>query len=375
MDAFFASIEQRDDPSLKGKPVVVGGTGPRAVVAAASYESRVFGIRSAIPMRDARRRCSDLIIVRPRMNQYRDDSNAIFAIFREFTPLVEGLSLDEAFLDLTESRRLFGDAHTMGLAIKRRIRDRTGLVASVGIAPNKLVAKIASDLDKPDGLCVVALKDVRATLDPLPIRKLFGVGPATHTRLTKLGVQTFHDLRTTQPERLRPIFGQYVSRMQARASGIDDRPVEAVREDKSISSEETFDQDLFRKPDLLKKLDELADETAARLRRRRLQAGVVYLKIREADFTTHTRQKSFRPASDDTATIRSVAREIFASWWTEHPGESLRLLGVGVASLARSEQLTLFENGANTALDDTVDAIRDRWGSAALRRGRGVGTD
>ncbi len=244
MDAFYASVEEQDRPELKGKPLIVGGTGARAVVAAASYAVRRFGVRSAMPMREALRRCPDAIVVAPRMARYQEISAQVFEIFREFTPLVEGLSLDEAFLDVTASRQLLGDPEVIGAEIRRRIAKETGLTASVGIAPNKLLAKIASDLHKPDGMCRIDSGNLREILDPLPIQKLFGVGQKTLPAVHAAGIRTFGDARTASEEVLWRAFGKHGKAMRERASGIDDRPVEPDREEKSISAEETFAADI-----------------------------------------------------------------------------------------------------------------------------------
>jgi len=289
MDAFYASVEQRDDLSLQGKPVVVGGN-TRGVVAAASYEAREFGIRSAMPMRDALRRCPDLHRVPPRMSHYQAVSKEVFAVFREFTPLVEGLSLDEAFLDVTESLHLFGDEVAIAIEIKKRIRERTRLTASVGVAPNKLVAKIASDLDKPDGLVVVTDDNMRETLDPLPVQVIPGIGKETLARLKLIPISTVAGLRLASDRDLEPVFGRFARRTRDRASGIDDRPVLSSRPDKSISAEETFDNDLDDRKEMHRHLLRLSERTASRLRAKELVAGTVQVKIRQADFTTFTRQ-------------------------------------------------------------------------------------
>ena len=235
MDAFYASVEQRDDESLRGKPVVVGGKGPRGVVAAASYEVRRFGVRSAMPMRDALRRCPDAICVRPRMHVYRAESDKIFAIFRRYTPIVQGLSLDEAFLDMTGGMHTFESWTALGQSIKTDIFSATGLTASVGIAPNKLVAKIASDLDKSDGLTCVAPDKVQDVLDPLPVRAIPGLGPKAAARLERLGIDTLRALRTTPVSRLTAVFGRYGQVMHDRAGGGDDRPVIEHARERSIS--------------------------------------------------------------------------------------------------------------------------------------------
>jgi len=377
MDAFYASVEQRDDPSLRGKPVVVGGQ-TRGVVAAASYEARKYGIRSAMPMREALRRCPDLVRVAPRMSHYQAVSKDVFAIFREFTPLVEGLSLDEAFLDVTSSVRLFGDEITIAREIKRRICDATSLTASVGVAPNKLVAKIASDLDKPDGLCVVSPDKLREMLDPLPVRVIPGIGRETLARLARVSVRTVGDLRSAPDRDLEPIFGRFTRRTRERASGIDDRPVQPSRADKSISAETTFDTDLDERNVMRRELLRLSERTAARLRAKDLVAGTVQVKIREADFTTHTRQRALRPPGNGTETIYAVATSLLDGWLREFPGARLRLLGVGGSELSKDAQPDLFAAGAQAAsgsLDRAVDEIRERFGVDSLGRARAMDPD
>src|SRR5579859_8048731 len=292
MDAFYASVEERDEPALKGKPLIVGGTGGRSVVAAASYAVRRYGVRSAMPMASALRLCPDAIVIRPRMGRYQEVSDQVFAIFREFTPLVEGLSLDEAFLDVTSSQQLLGSAQFIGGEIRRRIRKRTGLTASVGIAPNKLLAKIASDLNKPDGMCRIGADNVREILDGLPIEKLFGVGPKTLPAVHATGIRSFGDLRLAGDEALWRAFGKHGKTMHDRACGLDDRPVEPNREEKSISAEETFATDIRGVAPLAVRLLRLADRVASRLRAQNLAAGRVSVKIRRADFTTYTRQRA-----------------------------------------------------------------------------------
>ncbi len=373
MDAFYASIEQRDDPELRGKPVVVGGGSNRGVVAAASYESRVFGIRSAMPMAEARRRCPDLIRVAPRMTHYQDVSREIFAIFNKFTPVVEGLSLDEAFLDVTSSRRLFGSGRRIGSAIKDRIFERTGLTASVGVASNKLVAKIASDLDKPDGLVVVGPDEVHQVLDPLPVSVIPGIGKRTLARLDAIGVHSIAELRRARDRDLEPVFGRFTRKTRERASGIDERPVVASRAEKSISNEQTYDVDLCDRRDMERQLLRLAERTAGRLRKAALSAGTIQVKIRQSDFRTFTRQKQLKPPGNGTDQIYAVARELLAAWLISNPDARIRLLGVGCSSLAPAEQPDLFGDGdtsQSSDFDRTIDAIRDRFGSDALTRAK-----
>jgi DNA polymerase-4 len=377
MDAFYASVEQRDDPSLKGKPVVVGGQ-TRGVVAAASYEARQFGIRSAMPMRDALRRCPALIRIRPRMSHYQEVSREIFTIFREFTPLVEGLSLDEAFLDVSGSLSLFGDEVEIAAGIKRRILESTGLTASVGVAPNKLVAKIASDLEKPDGLCVVTPENLREVLDPLPVAVIPGIGRETLARLVPLDIHTIGDLRRTPDRMLEPVFGRFTRRTRDRAAGIDDRPVQPSRRDKSISAETTFNTDLSRRDDMRRQLLRLCERTASRLRAKELVAGTVQLKIRRADFTTFTRQCALRPPANGTETLYATALKLLDDWLAEFPDSLIRLLGVGGSELSKDSQPDLFAPSVTrggAGVDEAVDRIRERFGDTSLGRARTLDPD
>ncbi len=376
MDAFYASVETLDDPSLAGKPVIVGGTSSRGVVAAASYAVRKFGVHSAMPMREALRRCPQAICIKPRMSRYAEVSRSVFAIFHEFTPEVEGLSLDEAFLDVTASQRLLGPAEELARRIKARIRERTGLTASVGLAMNKLLAKIASDLNKPDGFCRIGPDNLRDVLDPLPVGRLFGIGPKTLPRVQAAGIHTFADLRQAPEPVLRRLFGTEAALIRARASGLDDRPVVADRDEKSISAEETFDTDIHSGPALQAHLTQLGDKTASRLRAAQLTAHVIILKVRRADFTTYTRRQSIEPATADTATVISVARGLLDGWRGEYPDWPVRLLGVGVAGLAPAAQQELFGAGEvrHSRQDAAVDEIRRRFGSQMITRGAVLAT-
>ena len=371
MDAFYASVEEQDRPELKGKPLVVGGTGGRSVVAAASYAVRRFGVRSAMPMREALRRCPDAIVVHPRMARYQEISEQVFAIFHEFTPLVEGLSLDEAFLDVTASQQLLGGPEVIGAEIRRRIAMQTGLTASVGIATNKLLAKIASDLNKPDGMCCIHADNLRKVLDPLPIHKLFGVGQKTLPTVLAAGIRTFGDARVAGEEVLWRAFGKHGNAMRDRASGLDDRPVEADREEKSISAEETFDTDIRAATQLRALLVHLADRTASRLRAHKLIAGTVSVKIRRGDFTTYTRQRSLEPPTQDTAVVSAAAEALLCAWLASQPRAAVRLLGVGVSDLQSQRQSDLFSDrlpDPGSRLDSAVDGIRGRFGAALLTR-------
>jgi DNA polymerase-4 len=369
MDAFYASVEQRDRPELADKALIVGGTGGRGVVAAASYAVRAFGVHSAMPMREALRRCPHAVCVRPRMERYKEVSARIFDIFHDFTPLVEGLSLDEAFLDVSGSERLIGDGEFIATAIRRRIREETGLTASVGIGPNKLLAKIASDLNKPDGLCRLGGGNLHARLDPLPVHKLFGVGRKSLPGVEAAGIRTFGDLRRAGDETLWRVFGKHGNAMRDRAAGIDDRPVQPNREEKSISAEETFALDIHEAAELERQLTHLADRTAGRLRAHNLAAGTVSVKIRRRDFTTYTRQCRALPPTQDTSVIAGLALNLLREWRRIQPNAAVRLLGVGVGDLQALRQGDLFDAGQQgSRLDATIDGIRSRFGSTLLTR-------
>ena len=378
MDAFYASVEQRDNPDLRGKPLVVGGGNNRGVVAAASYEARKFGIYSAMPMREANRRCANLLRVAPRMSHYQSVSKEIFSIFREFTPLVEGLSLDEAFLDVTASIKLLGTDVEIAREVKKRIFDRTELNASVGVAPNKLIAKIASDLDKPNGLFVVTTNSAREILDPLPVRVIPGIGKETLARLSRIPVATIGDLRLADDKDLVPIFGRFTQRTKNRASGIDDRPVISSRADKSISAEETFDSDLDQPAAMHRHLLRLSERTAGRLRAKELVAGTVQVKIRQSDFSTYTRQRALRPPGNGTDQIYEASKGLLHDWLAQFPDTKVRLLGVGGSDLVRDAQPDLFAPSmpaGGTQLDQAVDEIRDRFGDLSLGRARTLDPD
>jgi DNA polymerase IV len=370
MDAFYASVEERDRPELKGKPLIVGGTAARGVVAAASYVVRRFGVRSAMPMSEARRLCPHAICVAPRMARYQEVSAQVFAIFHEFTPLVEGLSLDEAFLDVTGSERLFGEPAVIGAEIRRRIRAVTELTASVGIAPNKLLAKIASDLNKPDGLFCIGPQNLHAVLDRLAVERLSGIGAKSLVAVKACGLETFGDVAQASDERLWRAFGKHGKAMQARAAGLDERPVVPDREEKSISAEETFDKDIRDAAVLEQRLTALADRAAARLRAAGLCAGRVTVKIRRADFNTYTRQCVLEPPTQDTAAVRAGAQRLLRTWLAGNRNVALRLLGVGTRELSALRQPDLFaaSPARDSRLDSAIDGIRDRFGSQVLTR-------
>ncbi len=372
MDAFYASVEQFDNPELAGQPVIVGGTGGRGVVAAASYEVRRFGVHSAMPMREALKRCPHAIVLRPRMKRYRAVSEQVFEIFGEFTDLVEGLSLDEAFLDVTGSIGLFGGAEAMAREIKSRIRVRSGLTASVGVSHNKLLAKLASEMNKPDGLAVIRPGEVTTILDPMPVRRLHGIGAKTAARLEQQGIHTLGQLRRAPESVLWPLFRRDTREMRERASGIDDRPVVSDAPEKQISSEETFDVDIKDHEELRQRLAHLADRTAERLRSRQFKAGMISIKVRRRDFETYTRQRSFSPPTQETRLVVQVATELLDRWLEEQPRAAVRLLGVGVSDLAPAQQLDLFttrESDESGKLDEALDRIRGKYGTEAVKRG------
>jgi DNA polymerase-4 len=374
MDAFYASVEEHDDPSLRGKPLIVGGLGGRGVVAAASYAVRRFGVRSAMPMREALRLCPQAVCVRPRMQRYREVSAQVFAVFHEFTPLVQGLSLDEAYLDVTASQAIKGDAVSIARGIKSQIRVRTGLTASVGVASNKLVAKIASELEKPDGLTVVSAERVHAILDPLSVKRLPGLGRKKGDQVVAAGFLTLGALRHANDTQLRALFGVDFARMRDRAGGQDDRPVQPARDEQSISAEVTFDTDIADGTRLIAELNQLADRASSRLRASGLAAGVVDIKVRRHDFKTYSRQRHLGTRTHDSRSIAQVARELLQQWLAENPRARLRLLGVGLADLATLEQLDLFaatepRSAASGKLDAAVDLIREKFGREALTRG------
>ena len=373
MDAFYASVEQHDDPSLAGKPLIVGWEGARGVVAAASYEVRRYGVHSAMPMRTALRLCPQAICLRPRMSRYQEVSRLLFGVFREVTPLVEGLSLDEAFLDVTASAHLPGGAVEIARAIKARIAALTGLTASVGVGPNKLVAKIASDLMKPDGLTIVDVARVHAVLDPLPVRRLPGLGRKTGARVEAAGIHTLGELRSAPDAVLWPLFGRYTALTRERASGIDERPVLPEVEEKSLSAEDTFEHDIGTPSILQRQLARLADLAASRLRARGLQTSCIGVKIRRGDFATFTRQRAVAPPTCEARAVSGVAAELLARWLAANRGAKLRLLGVVLTELTPASQLGLFEETRRAGrLDAALDEARARFGSRALRRGNTI---
>jgi DNA polymerase-4 len=373
MDAFFASVEQLDDPALRGKPVLVGGRGRRGVVAAASYEARRFGCRSAQPTAVALRLCPHAVVLRPRGARYRELSDRVMSILESTSPLVQPISIDEAFVDVTGSIPLLGPAVGIAKTIRARIREETGLTASVGVAPNKFLAKLASDLNKPDGLTIIEPGRVHDTLDPLPVSKLWGVGPAAEKSLARLGVRTIGDLRAVPEPALAARLGDFGHHLARLARGEDDRPVHADHEAKSISHEQTFAEDL-RDPDEVRRVMlAQCEDVARRLRRHHRLARTVTVKIRFGDFETITRAEGLGEPTDLTETIWAAARALFDRW-TRESFRPVRLIGVGVSHLtdpASGRQLGLFEadrDERGSRLDSITDAIIARHGKGAIRR-------
>ncbi len=377
MDAFFASVEQRDDPALRGKPVVVGadpkGGAGRGVVSACSYEARPFGIHSAMPISRAYRLCPTAVYVRPRMARYVEMSDRIFAILREYTDLVEPLSIDEAFLDVTASQHLFGPAAEIGRTLKARVRSELGLVASIGLAPNKFLAKVGSDLGKPDGFVIVAPGKEREFLDPLPISRLWGVGPKTEARLHQMGFRAIGQIARTPVETLERLLGQSGRDLWHLANGRDDREVEPEQEAKSIGAEHTFAEDTADLDLLRRTMLELADRVGRHLRRDEVVAGGVTLKFRDHRFHTLTRAAILERPTDVGETLFQAAWRLLAK--VDWQGKHVRLLGVTatrLASAARPDmgQMSLFSPGPDPKRDlaRTVDTIQERFGRDAITR-------
>jgi DNA polymerase-4 len=347
MDCFYAAVHVRDDPSLEGKPVVVGGDpSGRGVVAAANYEARKYGIHSALPAAQARRLCPDTVFLRPDFRRYREESQAIFAIYGAYTPIIQTLSLDEAFLDVSEHLGEFGSATAIATDIRQRVRKERRLTVSVGVGPNKLVAKIASDFDKPDGLTVVRPSEVEVFLAPLPVRRLHGIGPATEKTLHAMGLKTVADLRRVSVDLLLARFGDWGRTMRDRAWGLDNRSVHTRHVRKSLSTERTFAENLKKIEEIDEILEAMAGEVAQGLEKRRLAASTITVKVRYPDFQTPTRSHTLPVPTADAETIASLASKLVRR--TDAARRSVRLLGVGASNLVPGElgQRTLFDDSA-----------------------------
>ena len=375
MDAFYASVEMLDRPELRGRPVLVGSNRPRGVVAAASYEARRHGCRSAQPMAVALRHCPDAVVVPPRMERYHELSERVFGILESYSPIVEPLSIDEAFLDLTGTERLLGPAAEVGRSIKERVRGETGLTASVGVAPNKFLAKIASDLEKPDGLVIVAPGDVDRVLLPLAVERLWGVGPKTAARLHELGYHRVADLRALAEETLRERFGEAGEHFFRLCRGIDGRAVVPVGEAKSLGSENTFEEDVEDPDEVRAVLFAHVETVARRLRRHELRARGVSLKIRYGKFETITRAATLAEGTQVTKTLRQCAAALFDRW-AAGGFRPVRLIGMTATHHEGGPgQGKLFpdtEEERQKRLDGALDEIQSRFGGV-LHRGKGGG--
>lgn len=375
LDAFYAAVEQRDDPRLRGKPVLVGGTARRGVVASCSYEARTFGIKSAMPMAEAMRRCPHAVVVRHHMERYVEASQGFFKILGDYSPEVEGLSLDEAFLDATGSERLLGDGRTIGERIKKRVRAELSLVASVGVAPIKFAAKIASDIDKPDGLRVVTTDELLPFLHRLPVTRLWGVGEATGEILASLGLQTIGDV-ARYPEaalvsRLGAVSGRHLA---ALARGEDSRGVVAEHDAVTVGHQETFDDDIDDKGELGVILLDQADRVAARLRESELRARSVVLIIKYDDFRQITRRTTLDAATSDGGLLARTAIDLLAKVPIEsRKGARVRLCGISTTNLEPRDapRQLLFDEAQRAKgerLGDTIDKIADKFGKGTLKR-------
>lgn len=377
MDAFFASVEQLDHPELKGRPVLVGHDGRRGVVAAASYEARKFGCHSAQPMAVAKRRCPHAVVMPGRGWRYREVSDQVFALFHQVTPLVEPLSIDEAFLDVTGSVQLLGKPEEIARELRRKIHAATGVTASVGVAPNKFVAKLASDMDKPDGLTVIPQEKVAEILGPLPIGRMWGVGPATEARLVNLGILTFADVRRRSLSTLSEQVGSYAERLWRLSAGEDDRPVVPDHEAKSIGHEQTFGEDLRDPRHVRQVMARQVEQVGVRLRRHGFEAKTVTVKIRYGNFETITRSTTLAEPTASTDRIWRAARGLFDRW-AEAGYRPVRLIGVSTSHFGGGEaQLGLFEDRRaelRGRIDSTTDRIKEKYGKAAVLRAAALST-
>jgi len=375
MDAFFASVEIRERPELAGLPVVVGGSATgRGVVAAANYEARKFGVFSAMPIAKALKQCPNLICLPVNMPLYIDVSQKVHEIFYRYTPEIEPLSLDEAFLDVTASEKLFGTAAEIAQKIKNDIKNECQLIASAGIAPNKFVAKIASDIDKPDGFVVVEQAKIQEFLDPLPIKRIWGVGKKTEQQLLGYGITTIYELRNQSPDWLIKQFGKSGDHIFRLANGLDKRKVISDAKAKSISSETTFAVDVKEREVLLASLSQLSEQVASRLRAKGVKGKTVSIKIRFHDFRTITRSKTLAENSSQTMEIWAVVKQLFLTAAQENT-MPIRLVGVSVAGFANEEKMQgdLFEQEVKQdKLDVLSDEINQRFGKAKIHRGRKV---
>lgn len=369
MDAFFAAVEQRDHEAYRGRPLIVGGMGPRGVVSTASYEARAFGVHSAMPMAEARRRCPDAIFLPGDFPRYRAVSKEIFQILSRFSPLIEPLSIDEGFLDLTGMEGLMPNGlRSYGQALKDAIRGETGLIASVGIAPNKFLAKLASDLEKPDGLTIIRKEDIPRLVWPLPAKRIWGVGEKTNGRLAVFGYRTIGEIARADLKKLTREVGERLARhLHDLANGRDDRPVEPVRKVQSIGREITFPKDLRSPQEAKEALLKLAGEVGWRLRRAGQRAHTVQLKLRLGDFSTFTRQRTFDVPLCYDEDLYEAACALFDAM--KRPPGGIRLLGISGSGFDEAGELSLFDDSQKKErLYTAIDTLRQRYGENVLTR-------
>ena len=374
MDAFYPSVEALDNPELRGKPVIVGGSKERGVVSSASYEARKFGVHSAQPMATAMQLCPNGIVVPVRMARYQEVSEQVFEIFHIFTPLVEPLSIDEAFLDVTGSSRLFGSPIEIAKKIKQKIVEKTGLTISAGVAPSKFVAKVASDMEKPDGLTIVARDKVREFLDPLPIKKMWGAGKVTQKALARIGIHTFKDLRLASVEVLEKEFGKHGRHMHQLSLGIDPRDVVTLHDIKSIGHEDTYSKDILDLEPAKRELLSLANRVARRMRRKGLEGKTITVKVKYSDFKRITRSVTLHHYTNDSTEIYSNVCSLLEK--TAVGKRPVRLLGISLSNLtdsAAGRQLSLFSQEESSEkrkeLNKTADSIFEKFGNRGIRPG------
>ena len=374
MDAFYASVEQLDDPSLRGRPLLIGPNSHRGVVLTASYEARPFGVASAMPMARARRLCPDAVIVPPRFERYQEISQQVMAVFADFSPDVEPLSLDEAFLDMSGSEHLFGNPAVIGRKLKDAVKAATGLTASVGVSGTKYVAKVASDFAKPNGLTVVPPAQVIAWLAPLPVARLWGAGPKTQQRLIALGLNTIGDIAAADPDYLDEQLGGMGRRFYALAHGEDPRDVAVSRSSRSIGCDRTLGRDVHRRADIIVHLHRAADDVGRRLRRRGYAALGVRVKLKTADFRLLTRQRRLARSTDVAATLHAAALTLLDEFTDPGP---FRLVGLAAYDLMRvveDAQLDIFNDGQRQRrLETVIDSLTTRFGRDTVRRATGLG--
>lgn len=372
MDAFFASVEQLDKPELKGKAVIVGGVGldNRGVVSTASYEARKYGVHSAMPIAKAKKLCPHAVYLPGRRERYTELSEKIFNVLLEFTPQVEKLSIDEAFLNVEGCHRLYGSSKEIGKQIKKRIKEKTGLVCSIGVARNKFLAKIGSDLDKPDGLVVIKNDEIAKVLDPLSVKKIPGVGKKTAKKLNEIGIYKIGQLKNMEYKELEHLFGKHGRLLYKLIRGVDDREVSVNSETKSISNETTFQNDISEMDLLLKHLLKLSQKVTRRIRKKKLIGNTIFIKVKDNKFNVTTRRITIRKYIDSTDDLYKFGKKLLEKVDLKNP---IRLIGIGIAGLKEKnkEQLSLFESSDNKSqFNIVIDSIKDKFGNHSIRRAR-----